>query len=66
MQAALSHPFLLGAEKLFLDVWEENEKAVRFYAKHGFEKAGYCDVKVGGRVIGQDMVMALRLDLNRE
>lgn len=66
LQAALAHPFLQDAEKLFLDVWEENEKAVRFYAKHGFEKAGYCDVKIGGRVIGQDMVMALRLDLNRE
>lgn len=61
MQAALAHPFLQGAEKLFLDVWEENEKAVRFYAKHGFEKAGYCDVKIGGRVIGHDMVMAKSL-----
>jgi len=30
----------LGAEKVFLEVRESNEKAIRFYERHGFVAAG--------------------------
>jgi diamine N-acetyltransferase len=37
MNAALEHPSLRRAECVYLDVWEHNPGAQRFYARHGFE-----------------------------
>jgi ribosomal protein S18 acetylase RimI-like enzyme len=37
LDAALTHPRLHAARRIFLDVWENNLGAQRFYARHGFE-----------------------------
>jgi ribosomal protein S18 acetylase RimI-like enzyme len=39
-----------GPRTIWLGVWSENLKAQRFYAKHGFEKAGEYDFHVGAQV----------------
>ena len=40
MEAALSHPSLQKAKEMYLDVWEHNKGAQRFYARYGFEVVG--------------------------
>jgi ribosomal protein S18 acetylase RimI-like enzyme len=40
MEAALEHPSLKGAERIFLDVWEYNYGAQRFYQRYGFKVIG--------------------------
>jgi len=39
-----------GPCAIWLGVWSENLKAQRFYAKHGFEKAGEYDFHVGAQI----------------
>lgn len=36
-----------GAKRLLLAVYEANERAQRFYARHGFEKVGGYKFRVG-------------------
>ena len=38
-----------GAPELYLAVFEHNERAMRFYAKHGFSEVGRCTFVLGGR-----------------
>lgn len=38
--AALAHPVLAGAQRVYLDVWEKNEAAQRLYRRHGFVPVG--------------------------
>ena len=40
----------LGAPELYLTVLEHNERAKRFYARHGFQEVGKCIFKLGDRV----------------
>ena len=40
----------LGAPELFLTVFDHNERAKRFYARHGFEEVGHCTFTLGDRV----------------
>lgn len=40
MEAALSHPSLQKAREIYLNVWEHNKGAQRFYARYGFEVVG--------------------------
>jgi len=49
-----------GFDKLWLQVWEENPRARRFYEKHGFEPVGKIEVPYGD-VIGTNLVMAKAL-----
>lgn len=49
-----------GAAALYLGVWENNPRAQRFYAKHGFEIVGEHDFWVGG-VKDRDLIMRLEL-----
>jgi ribosomal protein S18 acetylase RimI-like enzyme len=39
-----------GPRTIWLGVWSENLKAQRFYAKHGFEKAGEYGFHVGAQI----------------
>lgn len=39
-----------GPRAVWLGVWSENHRAQRFYARHGFEKAGEYDFHVGETV----------------
>jgi ribosomal protein S18 acetylase RimI-like enzyme len=57
MNAAFEHPRLANADNIFLDVWEENKRALTFYLKQGFEIVGTCDVVIGGKVVGSDLVL---------
>jgi diamine N-acetyltransferase len=40
MEAALDHPLLKEARSVYLEVWEHNTAAQRFYKRFGFEKVG--------------------------
>src|SRR5262249_12770763 len=58
LEAALRHPRLANASRIFLQVWDENERAVRLYESFGFERVGTTTFTVGARVM-EDLVMVL-------
>lgn len=60
MQAGLERAKALGCKRVWLLVWEENSRAVRFYQKHGFEIVGKQEVWVG-EVVFQDHLMQKEL-----
>jgi ribosomal protein S18 acetylase RimI-like enzyme len=39
-----------GPRPIWLGVWSENHRALKFYARHGFQKAGEYDFHVGDTV----------------
>lgn len=64
--AALMHSSLEWAKSqgfsvVWLLVWQENSRAVRFYQKHGFTVVGHQKVWVGNAVF-DDFAMQRRLD----
>ena len=58
MQSALQHPRLAQAPRVFLQVWEENESAVRLYESFGFQKVGTTTFTIGSELM-EDVVMML-------
>ena len=51
----------LGAERVWLIVWERNERAKAFYRREGFRRVGSHPFRLGSRVYDDDvMVRALR------
>ncbi|MEO0882224.1 MAG: GNAT family N-acetyltransferase [Pseudomonadota bacterium] len=60
MMAAIDQAKSAGAPRLLLGTYEENFRAMAFYAKHGFETVGRRAFNVGGKVY-DDIVMALTL-----
>ncbi|HEY0436315.1 MAG TPA: GNAT family N-acetyltransferase [Phenylobacterium sp.] len=50
-----------GPRDIWLGVWSENARALRFYARHGFAKAGEYDFHVGDTV---DREYILRREAN--
>jgi ribosomal protein S18 acetylase RimI-like enzyme len=60
LQAALNHRRVEAADNVYLDVWEENRRAMATYSRAGFETVGRHDVKVDGRIIGEDLIMVWR------
>ena len=61
MDAALAHPRLAASTGLFLDVWQENERAQRFHERYGFEKVAEKRFEVEfGAATGVDFVMIRR------
>jgi diamine N-acetyltransferase len=59
MSAALEHPLLANASRIYLTVWERNERAVRLYESIGFQSVGTTTVTIGSREVGEDLVMLL-------
>ncbi len=57
-EAALGHPHLADASRIFLQVWEKNERAVRLYESFGFHRVGTTTFTVGGEVM-EDLVLVL-------
>lgn len=58
MAAVLELPEVRTAERLFLDVWEENPGAIRFYRQYGFEVVGSRGFEVeSGAETGRDLLM---------
>jgi ribosomal protein S18 acetylase RimI-like enzyme len=58
MKAALRHPRLAEARRIFLQVWDKNERAVRLYESVGFEKVGTTTLSIGSEVM-EDLVLVL-------
>src|SRR5919204_1011347 len=50
MTAALAHPRLAAARRIFLQVWKENEKAIRLYESFGFRRVGTTTFTVADHV----------------
>lgn len=40
----------LGADELYLTVFDHNHRAKRFYARNGFQEVGRCTFRLGDRV----------------
>ena len=53
-----------GKNVLWLGVWEENPRAIRFYRKHGFTRVGTLEFPYGSTV-GINAVMQLELNTGR-
>ena len=61
MQAALAHPQMQAAPAIYLDVWEHNQGARRFYERHGFEVIGTRQFEVeSGDETSLDLIMVRR------
>jgi len=39
-----------GAHTLYLSVWQRNQRAIAFYAKHGFTRVGSAEFRLGADV----------------
>ena len=58
MEAALSHPELMQAKAVFIDVWERNRGAQRLYRKFGFKLVGARKfIFASGREGDNDLIM---------
>jgi ribosomal protein S18 acetylase RimI-like enzyme len=60
MQAVLAHASTAGHDGVWLQVWEENPRALRFYAKAGFTEVGETIFLVGS-LSYRDRLLAHRL-----
>lgn len=61
MEWSLATARAQGAPEIYLTVFDHNERAKRFYARHGFEEVGRCTFKLGER-IDDDRIWRARLD----
>lgn len=50
MGAVLAHAAAEGHDGVWLQVWEQNPRAIRFYAKVGFQDAGDATYRIGLQV----------------
>lgn len=57
MDAAFEHPRIKSSENIFIDVFEENTRAVYFYHNYGFKDEGHIDVIIDGKKVGYDLVL---------
>jgi diamine N-acetyltransferase len=58
LEATLQHPCLANATRIFLTVWDENERAVRLYESFGFQRVGTTRFTIGAEEM-EDLVMVL-------
>jgi diamine N-acetyltransferase len=58
MNAALEHPRLERATRIYLTVWEKNERAIRLYESVGFRRVGTVTFGIGSE-LAEDLVMLL-------
>ena len=58
LEAALHHPLLQAAPRIYLDVWEHNHGAQRLYQRHGFTVVASRSFEVeSGAPTSRDLVM---------
>jgi ribosomal protein S18 acetylase RimI-like enzyme len=57
LHAALEHPRLTGASRIYLTVWEENERALRLYESVGFRAVGTTKFTIGSGEVAEDLVL---------
>lgn len=60
MSACLDEANKRGCDAIWLDVWEKNERAIRFYRKWGFEVVGEQSFQLGAD-IQRDLLMQRNL-----
>lgn len=60
MQWGLTEARVAGASEIYLTVFDHNERAKRFYTRHGFEEVGSCTFQLGDR-IDDDRIWRRRL-----
>ena len=56
LEAALEHPRLATASRIFLTVWEQNTRAMRLYESFGFRRVGTTRFAIGSEVV-EDLVL---------
>ena len=66
MDAALDHPGLESADRIFLTVWEQNQRAMHLYQSFGFKTVGTTSVRIADKEVGEDLVMVLDRTAMRE
>ena len=49
MHWALDRARTLGVPEIYLTVFDHNERAKRFYSRHGFFEVGHCSFQLGSR-----------------
>lgn len=59
MDAALQHPRLVDASRIYLTAWEKNERALRLYESLGFRTVGTTTFAIGTGDVAEDLVMLL-------
>jgi ribosomal protein S18 acetylase RimI-like enzyme len=59
LEAALVHPRLAVARRVYLTVWEENEPALRLYRSAGFTPVGTTAFRIGDGPLVEDLVLVL-------
>ena len=57
MDAALAHPRLVSAARIYLQVWHRNERAIRLYESLGFRVVGTTTFRIGVGELAEDLVM---------
>lgn len=57
MEVMLKHPRLNGIENIYLDVYDENKKAIGLYEKYGFKIIGKTPFKINNKIVGYDLLM---------
>ena len=61
LDAALEHPCLKAAANVFLDVWDENDGALRLYERYGFAVVGaHAFAVASGAPSTRDLIMVRR------
>jgi diamine N-acetyltransferase len=58
LSAALAHSRLRDARRIYLTVWDRNERALRLYESVGFRKVGTVTFAIGSEV-AEDLLMLL-------
>lgn len=66
MDAALDHPRLASAHRIFLTVWEQNQGAMHLYESFGFKTVATTSVRIADKEVGEDLVMVLDKPTVRE
>jgi len=61
--AALGHPRLARAGRVYVTVWEQNDRALRLYEAFGFRAVGTTSFTIGAGEVAEDLVMRLDRDL---
>jgi GNAT superfamily N-acetyltransferase len=56
MEASVAQARAWGADVLWLGVWEHNDRALAFYARHGFREAGDHVFQIGQQV-DRDLIL---------
>ena len=66
MAAVLAHASAAGHDGVWLQVWEQNPRAIRFYVKVGFADAGEATFRVGEQVDRDRLLVHALMTRNRQ